>query len=300
MARVFALSDLHVDFADNMQQMMSLSDHEYADDVLLVAGDVSDRISRLSQLLGSLKRKFRKVAFVPGNHELWLRDDDSDNSLEKFSRLLALCEQLGVHTEPFKVGQNDRTVWIVPLYSWYRTEDADEFSLVIPKEGERWEKCLWMDKYRCRWPESLGADAYGPADYFLALNKEKIERRYDAPIISFSHFLPRKELIFEDPAMVKRFCEKDALIPRSARDPAPMFNFTRVAGCKRLDLQIRALGATVHVYGHQHRHRNRKIDGITYVSNCLGYAREREHLGAQIAPKLLWKDGVFVEPAEVL
>lgn len=258
MARVFAISDLHVDFADNMQQMMSLSDHEYTDDVLLVAGDVSDRLSRLSQLLGSMKRKFHQVAFVPGNHELWLRDDDSDNSLEKFSRLLALCEQLGVHTEPFKVGHKNLAVWVVPLYSWYRTGDADGYSLVIPKEGERWERCLWRDKYRCSWPDSLGADASGPADYFLALNNEKIERCYDAPIISFSHFLPRKELIFEDPAMIKRFCEEDAIIPSSARDPAPMFNFTRVAGCKKLDLQIRALGATLHCMAIYRRGNRRK------------------------------------------
>ena len=41
------------------------------------------------------------------------------------------------------------------------------------------------------------------------------------------------------------------------------------------------------------------IAGVTYVSNCLGYARERRRLGGYVAPKLMWCDGVFLEPDEV-
>jgi hypothetical protein len=55
----------------------------------------------------------------------------------------------------------------------------------------------------------------------------------------------------------------------------PAFNFTRVAGCEQLDVQIRQLGSSVHVYGHQHRNRRRLVGGILYVSNCLGYPRDR-------------------------
>ncbi len=60
--------------------------------------------------------------------------------------------------------------------------------------------------------------------------------------------------------------------PRPAR--AKRFKFSRVAGSTRLEARIRALGSVLHVFGHQHRNRDRVIDGSRYVSNCLGYPRE--------------------------
>lgn len=299
MPRIFAISDLHVDFPENLRHMLSLSNHDYVDDTLIIAGDVCDSLSRLEKLLVSLQQKFRQLAYVPGNHELWVRDEGAPDSLEKFNAIVGLCQRLGVYTEPFRVGQGQRAVWLVPLYSWYRTAEADRHSLLIAKEGEDWENSYWMDKYYCSWPDRLISDCGAIADYFLSLNSEAIARIYDAPILSFSHFLPRKELIFDDPELAVHFCEADAVIPSYPKDPAPAFNFTRVAGCGKLNEQIRQLGSVMHVYGHQHHQRNRSIAGITYVSNCLGYARERRRLGGYIAPKLMWSDGVFLDPEEV-
>ncbi|MCP4716244.1 MAG: hypothetical protein GY868_14090, partial [Deltaproteobacteria bacterium] len=58
-----------------------------------------------------------------------------------------------------------------------------------------------------------------------------------------------------------------------------------------LDVQIRSIGAAIHVYGHQHRNRRRLIDGVAYMSHCLGYPRERSQ--GRIAfpddgPALVW------------
>jgi Icc-related predicted phosphoesterase len=39
--RVFAISDLHVDYADNAKWVAGLSTSQYLDDILVVAGDVS-------------------------------------------------------------------------------------------------------------------------------------------------------------------------------------------------------------------------------------------------------------------
>ena len=88
------------------------------------------------------------------------------------------------------------------------------------------------------------------------------------PVISFSHFLPRVELVFSD---WERFRAGGGV---TGNDRAPEFNFTRVAGCRQLDAQLRKLGSTLHLYGHQHRNRDREIDGVRYVSHCLGYPPE--------------------------
>jgi len=77
----------------------------------------------------------------------------------------------------------------------------------------------------------------------------------------------------------------------TVRDTNPSFNFSRVAGSAGLEEQIRRLGSSVHVYGHQHRNRHRLIDGVLYVSHCLGYPRERERgqiRGLGDGPKMIW------------
>ncbi|MEM8501484.1 MAG: metallophosphoesterase family protein, partial [Pseudomonadota bacterium] len=95
MTRILAISDLHVDFRDNMEHMLSLSDSNYRDDCLIVAGDACDDLAKLEQLLRSLTAKFSVVTFVPGNHELWVRRKSFADSLEKFSSILELCDQIG-------------------------------------------------------------------------------------------------------------------------------------------------------------------------------------------------------------
>ena len=59
-------------------------------------------------------------------------------------------------------------------------------------------------------------------------------------------------------------------------DRNPQFHFSRVAGSDLIDKQIRQIGSVLHVYGHQHINRDRKIDGVHYISHCLGYPNERK------------------------
>ena len=280
--RIFALSDVHVDSALNLNWMNSLSEADYLRDVLILAGDVSDRVDRLERTLSDLRRRFASVFFVPGNHELWVRRaTPARGSLGKFDQVLDLCERLGVNTRPCRVGIGTG-VWIVPLFSWYLKPEEGPDSLYTPKSGEDETLSMWSDDHFVKWPETERP----AAEYFLGLNERNVSRTYEAPVISFSHFLPRRELIF------------GRSVPRrwggSPGDPHPAFNFSRVAGCRGLDAQIRRLGATMHVYGHQHRNRFREIDGVTYVSHCLGYPREREngHIrGLNGGPRPVWDTG---------
>jgi hypothetical protein len=104
--------------------------------------------------------------------------------------------------------------------------------------------------------------------YFLDLNESRVRAEYAVSRISFSHFLPRQDLMFPvagEPAQAG---------PDPPRQP---FNFSRVAGSTLIEQQIRRLGSRVHVYGHQHRNRCRCYEGVWYVSNCLGYPEERHN-----------------------
>jgi len=275
--RVFAFSDLHVDYAQNLACVQALSRSAYRRDVLLLGGDVSDDLTLLGATLAGLRERFARVFFVPGNHELWDRTRSFSDALARFEAVLALAHAHAVDTAPACIGPPHRHRWIVPLFSWYRRREDGADSLFVAKDSERLAHG-WSDDRFVRWPPRM---AQPPADYFLALNEPHI-RSYPQPVISFSHFLPRRRLMFAQPQERRG---------RRLGDPHPAFNFSRVAGCRRLDEQIRRLGSTLHVYGHQHRNRARLIDGVRYVSHCLGYPRERQrgYLPADAAqPRCVW------------
>lgn len=260
--RLFAISDIHVDYAHNMAWVEGLSNLDYAADTLLLAGDVSHDLDKLSRALEALARKFRNVFFVPGNHDLWLIRTSYRDSIEKFHDLLDHCTRIGVSSRPERIETDSGAVWVVPLFSWYKMPEEGEESLFLPKPGEDPDLDVWSDNHFTQWT-SL-PEGQPPADYFLALNHSAVARGYDAPVVSFSHFLPRTDLILNTP-------EEGPI-----DDPLPSFNFSRVAGTKALERQIRHLRSRVHVYGHQHRNRDRTVGGVRYVSHCLGYRVERE------------------------
>jgi predicted phosphodiesterase len=282
--RIFALSDLHVDYQDNMAWVQALSSTEYTHDTLILAGDVSDDLHKLQAALAALRTKFAEVFFVPGNHELWIRRKECTDSMTKFWRVLELCAALGVRTSPAKVGtaRGHTGVWVVPLFAWYVQPEEGRGSLFVPKEGEDATLEMWADNYFTTWP--LLGQGGTVAEAFLRLNDARLHRPYDAPVISFSHFLPRIELMY-------RTAQESTAAGMALRDPHPRFNFSRVAGCVGLEAQIRQLGSMIHVYGHQHRNRHRRIEGVLYISHCLGYPAERARgyvhdIGS--TPKLIW------------
>lgn len=238
--RIFAISDLHIDYEQNRQWVGQLSTGEYRDDVLILAGDISDSLTRLEWCLDSMARRFAQVLFVPGNHDLWvLRDPPSVDSLEKFGAVCALAQRCGISMSPFRAGD----VAIVPLLGWY------DHSFGEP-DGRLRE--AWMDYHACRWPAG-----HGPAevtDFFLARNSVTVA---DAPtVITFSHFMPRNDLTPLHLAGARR-----------GLDP--------VMGTGKLDVQLRQLGASIHVYGHSHLNGRLTVDGVCYVNNAFGTPQER-------------------------
>lgn len=129
--RIFCLSDLHTDHADNMiyvEDKMQNSNFNFNErDLIIVAGDISHDVERFIQTLSILLLKSSKVLFVPGNHEAWITkyDDKSicKTSLEKLDYLYQICEGMeGVYTKSIIVQNNSKSqhkLWIVPLQSWY-------------------------------------------------------------------------------------------------------------------------------------------------------------------------------------
>jgi predicted phosphodiesterase len=238
--RIFAVSDIHIDYDVNARWIANLSTSEYQDDVLILAGDVTDTLRMLDWCLGTLARRFKKVLFVPGNHELWvIREGPEKNSLQKFDEVCTVAESSGASMKPFR----ERGVSIIPLLTWY------DYSFGEPGEQLR---SMWMDYRACRWPS--GYTEKDVAAHFAAFNDKQVSLAGDK-VITYSHFLPRIDLM---PAFIS--CAGRVLYP--------------ILGSARLDGQLRRLNSQIHVYGHSHVNRNVTIDGVSYINNAFGYPNE--------------------------
>ena len=249
--RLFATSDLHTDYKENFRWLQEISDSEYRHDALIVAGDISDRPEIIRDTLQLLRSKFRHLLFTPGNHELWVRSVEY-NSIEKLHRVLRLCAELNVSTSPVRFDK----FWVVPLFSWY----DGVFDPVL--DNEKSVRQVWADFHFCKWP----AEMTSIADSFLRLNEPHL-KTYDAPVITFSHFLTRADLL-----PPKEYLRIKLL--------------GSVSVCAALDNQIRQLGSKVHVCGHTHTRVDRVIEGVRYVQNAVRYPKERT--GPSDPVKLIW------------
>ena len=238
--KVFAVSDIHVDYAENLAWVLSLDHREYGSDILILAGDVSDKMQLLEQVFVSLAASFKAVLFVPGNHELWVRENNFDCSLDKFEAISELCKSCGVRADVLKLSD----ISFVPLYSWY------DFSFGEP---DRHLRRAWRDFQVCSWPEHL-AESQDVTEYFLKLNIPNLNIS-NKTVISFSHFLPRIDVM-------------PAGIPEKRRNVYP------VLGSEALGVQVKQLNPTIHVYGHSHVNNAVDLDDIHYVNNAFAYPSE--------------------------
>lgn len=237
--KVFAISDIHVDYQASRQWLLGLSSLDYRKDTLILAGDLTDDLLLLEQCLRSLSTKFNKVLFVPGNHELWVVRDRIKTSFHKFDKVLKISADCGVSTEVYRQGR----LTIVPLFGWY------DFSFGAPCDKL---KSAWSDFRTCAWPP--GYTETDITGYFISKNTSSLHTSNEV-LISFSHFVPRIDLM-------------PSFIHPSQRYLYP------VLGSVLLGEQVSALKPRIHVYGHSHVNRQVEIGGVYYINNAFGYPSE--------------------------
>lgn len=118
--RLFAISDLHLNHRINREALAAIG--EYPDDWLIVAGDVGEQPAHLRFALDILSRRFARVIWTPGNHDLWCPHDADDRTrgVARYDELVELCRTFDVATpeDPFLVLPTGRTV-VCPLFCLY-------------------------------------------------------------------------------------------------------------------------------------------------------------------------------------
>lgn len=107
---------------------------------------------------------------------------------------------------------------------------------------------------QCKWPVDAETHVW---KYMLKLNEVQLGKPYHGTIITFSHFLPRRDL------------------PYKEENGVPV---VKAIGCEGLEEQIRAVGSTCHVFGHTRCRYSKAHRGIMYAQNPIGTAQDRSQL----------------------
>lgn len=121
--KLYAIGDLHL---ANMATRQALAEvPAFRDDDLILAGDVGESQDQLRYALDLLVRRFRRLYWVPGNHDLWTSHHDPEGlrGEAKYLRLVEICRSYGVRTpeDPFGRFQaaGGETFLVAPVFTLY-------------------------------------------------------------------------------------------------------------------------------------------------------------------------------------
>lgn len=114
---LWAVADLHAAVKKNHERIDQLVPPN-PEDWLIVAGDVAEREELVIRIMRDLARRYAKVIWVPGNHELFSRTSDRFRGREKYESLVRQLRRIGVVTpeDDFPVFDG---VTVVPLFTLY-------------------------------------------------------------------------------------------------------------------------------------------------------------------------------------
>ncbi|GAB7342104.1 hypothetical protein MBLNU457_g0377t1 [Dothideomycetes sp. NU457] len=312
-SKLYAIADLHLSYKFNREALQELEPHPF--DSLILAGDIGESPQHLRYAFSTIRPKFHKVWWVPGNHELYtmpavpstnpspahLADldpyfnasDDRDLRGEaKYKQCVSLCHEYDILTPEDDFGIWDagaatsgEVIAVSPL------EAADPLvAKAKATESETQQNALIcpvfaLYDYSFRPPEVLAGDA-------RAWAAEKDLVATDEALLHPDPW-PSKEAWCAD--LVKRFeARLEAAKTRAQAEGLKMVivnhwplkqqlaylpsvpRFSIWCGTTATEDWAQRFGADVVVGGHIHIRRTDWIQGVRYEECSLGYPRQWE------------------------
>ena len=274
--RIASVSDIHTDYASNRKLFSKMVEQIGASkaDAVIVAGDVSHIDTLIVHCIVSLRQIADIVAYLPGNHDLWVdrpgedvRDDPSFDTWDRHDRVLRkLVEAAGGHylpAEPLRLGD----VAIAGACGWYdHSFFRSEFRAQVP-ESALHEQALngmqWGDRMRT---------AFRRPDGRVMTDPEVARVMEDALAAQLTE-------LENDPQIEHVICathhqQYEQTVRRAGVLPWEFFN--AFMGAQRMGDTIDRYAKVGHViYGHTHTLGDRQLGTRRVFGTPLGYPRER-------------------------
>lgn len=269
---LWAVSDLHAAVRANTERIDSIQP-QHPSDWLIVAGDVAERTDTVLRILSELNRRFAKVIWVPGNHELFSRSGDRAKGREKYQELVEGCRDLGVVTpeDPYPTFGG---VTLCPLFTLY------DYSFRSP--GMTQEEAVQAAHDN----QIVMTDEFAIAPFVdirawcwdrLAYSVKRLSR-IQGPTILINHWP-----LVQEPTLRLRHPEIGLWSgTRHTRTWATRYNAKMV------------------IYGHLHTPSELVVDGVPHVEVSLGYPREWQRWGELSQPRRWPYEVMSVENTETI
>ncbi|OEJ34117.1 metallophosphoesterase family protein [Streptomyces subrutilus] len=255
--QLLAISDLHLNYAENRALVDGMTPGS-DDDWLLVAGDVAETVADVRWCLGTFARRFRKVVWVPGNHELWTHPSDTValRGVARYEHLVEVCRELGVATpeDPYPVWEGPAgPVAVAPLFLGY------DYSFLPAGCTTKQEGLAYAHETGvvCQDEYVLHPDPYPSREAWCRARVAETERRLaeipeDLPTVLVNHYP-----LHRHPTDVLWYPE-----------------FAMWCGTRLTDDWHRRFRVAAMVYGHLHIPRTTYHEGVRFEEVSVGYPRE--------------------------
>jgi 3',5'-cyclic AMP phosphodiesterase CpdA len=255
--KLYALADLHLRYEVTRQALQALRPHPY--DWLILAGDVGETEEHLKFALAVLTRRFARLLWVPGNHDLWTVPNRADDlrGEAKYRRQVQLCRDFGVLTpeDPYATwpgdgsGENPKCI-LAPTFVLYdytfRPDEIDTVEGAIEWAAE--ENLLCSDEVLLH-PDPHPSRQAWCEERVRETEPRLAEAAARAPLVIVNHFPLRQDL---------------AVLPRIPR-------FSIWCGTRLTeDWHVRYRAEAV-IYGHLHIRGSYRRDGVRFEEVSLGY-----------------------------
>ena len=244
--RLWAVSDLHAAVKANAGHIDSLHPSDPSD-WLIVAGDVAERTDTVLYHMDILRRRYQRVIWVPGNHELFSRSGDRYKGRDKYTQLVEGLRDMGVSTpeDPYPVFGG---VTVCPLFTLYDYSFRTPGMSVDEAVAAAHEKQIVMtDEFAIAPFVDIRAWCWDRLAYSV-----KRLSRVTGPTILINHWP-----LVQEPTLRLRHPEIGLWSgTRHTRSWPTRYNARQV------------------IYGHLHTPSELVVDGVPHVEVSLGYPRE--------------------------
>ena len=252
---LWSVSDLHVTWPANRERTERLRPADPGD-WLIVAGDVAERIDVVVDTLARLRRRFARVIWTPGNHELFSRGTDRFKGRERYFRLVELLREVGVDTP-----EDDYPVFgdvtVAPLFTLYDYSFRPP-GLSVPEalEGARKAHAMLDDELFI----APYVDIPAWCAERVAYSRERLSS-IEGPTLLVNHW----------PLVVE---------PTLRLAKQEMALWCGTAATRDLPVEHDAVGV---IHGHLHMPEEIRVDGVPHFDVSLGYPFEQERM-----PRRAW------------
>lgn len=245
---LWAVADLHAAVRGNSARIDAITPRT-SKDWLIVAGDVAERTEVVLHVLYTLRSRFDKVIWVPGNHELFSRSVDKNRGRAKYNELVAGCRDIDVLTpeDPYAVFAGRTIVPLFTLYDYSYRPAGMTFDQALASAYDK--QVVMTDQFAIAPFVDIRAWCWDRLAYSV-----KRLSRVQGPTILINHWP-----LVSEPINRLKYPQLSLWCgTRHTQSWAPRYNAEAV------------------IYGHLHMPGVIEVDGVPHIEVSLGYPREWE------------------------